>query len=149
MICSCDWHKIPFSKDPFHFLISPYLKQTFKTSLRSHKRRSHTRYETQFSLQNSASTNGLLSCSVHTTDISQSKLYHAPTIYIHTYIIGHYNPSVRITVQLLAPLMLCALILYMIRGAYSLKSISNNRFFFCETFFMAGLFTFRVWPEIC
>ena len=40
--------------------------------------------------------------------------------YIATYIIGHYNPSVRITTWLLTPLMLCVLILYITGGTYSL-----------------------------
>ena len=47
--------------------------------------------------------------------------------YIHTYIIGHYNPSVRIID--LTPLMLCVLILYISGGTYSLKSTTNDRFF--------------------
>ena len=34
----------------------------------------------------------------------------------HKYIIGYYNPSVRITVKLLTLLMLCVLILYMNGG---------------------------------
>ena len=37
-------------------------------------------------------------------------------IHIHKYIIGHYNPSVRITTYLFTPLMLRALILYMSDG---------------------------------
>ena len=40
----------------------------------------------------------------------------------NTYIIGHYNPSARITNYLIKPLALCALILYMSVGTYSLKS---------------------------
>ena len=43
----------------------------------------------------------------------------------HIYTFGH---SVRITIKLLAPVMLCALILYMSGGTYSLKSTPNNRF---------------------
>ena len=50
---------------------------------------------------------------------------------LHTYIIGHYNPSVRI----LTPLMLCVLILYISGGTYCLKSTSNDKFF--EKLFMA------------
>ena len=48
---------------------------------------------------------------------------------IHTYIIGHYNPSVGITTQLLIPLMLCALILYVSGETYILTSTPNDRFF--------------------
>ena len=68
--------------------------------------------------------------------------------YIHTYIIGQCNSSVRITVWLLTPLMLCALILYVSDGTYSLTSTTNDRFL--TNFFMAGLFTFRIfaWPGI-
>ena len=39
---------------------------------------------------------------------------------IHTYIIGHYNPSLRI---------ICVLILYISGGTYSLKSSKNDKFF--------------------
>ena len=50
--------------------------------------------------------------------------------YIATYIIiGHYNPSVRITTWLTTPLILCALILYMSGGTYSLKSTPNDKFY--------------------
>ena len=59
--------------------------------------------------------------------------------YIHTYIIGHYNPSVRITPELLTPLTLCALILYASSGTCSLKATLNDRFL--RTVFMANLFT--------
>ena len=52
----------------------------------------------------------------------------------HTYIIDHYNPSVRITAGLLTPLMLCALILYVSGGTYSLMSTPNDIFFFWEAF---------------
>ena len=52
---------------------------------------------------------------------------------IHTYIIGHYNPSVRITTKPLTPLMLCALILYMTPNNSSLRS-----------FLMPIVFTFSV-----
>ena len=56
---------------------------------------------------------------------------------MHIYIIGHYNASIRITFQLLTPLMLCALILYMKDGTYSLTSTPYYRFlriFFIATF---------------
>ena len=62
-------------------------------------------------------------------------------IYIHTYIIGHYNPSVRNTAQLLTPLMLCALILYLNGGTYSLTSTPNDRLL------MAIVFTLRVFAR--
>ena len=44
-----------------------------------------------------------------------------------TYIIDHYNLSVRITTWLPTPLLLCALILYMSDGTYSLKSTPNEK----------------------
>ena len=47
---------------------------------------------------------------------------------LHTYIIHHHNPLVRITTWLLTPLMLCALFLSMSGATYSLKSTLNNRF---------------------
>ena len=47
---------------------------------------------------------------------------------LYTYIIGHYNPSVRITTLFLTPLILCTLILYMRGGTYNLKSTPNDRF---------------------
>ena len=60
--------------------------------------------------------------------------------FIHTYIIGHYNSSVRIKIQLLTPLMLCALILYMSAGTFSIKSTSNDRFWrsFPWQFYLLG-----------
>ena len=48
---------------------------------------------------------------------------------IHTYIIGHYNPSVSIIDLVLTPLMLCVLILDISCGTCSLKSTPNDRFF--------------------
>ena len=63
-------------------------------------------------------------------------------IYIYTYIIGHYNPLVRITAKLPTPLMLCALISYVSSGINCLTSTPNERFL--RNFFMAGLFTLRV-----
>ena len=65
--------------------------------------------------------------------------------YICTYIISYYNPSVRITAQLLTSLMLCRLILYVSGGTYSLTSTPNDRFL--RNFFMAGLFTLRVFAR--
>ena len=61
------------------------------------------------------------------------------------YIIGHYNPSVRITAQLLTPLMLCVLILYESGGTYSLTSTLNDRFF--GNSFTTDLFTLRVFAR--
>ena len=55
-------------------------------------------------------------------------------IYIHTYIIGHYNPSVRI-IDLVSHTTY-RLILYISDGTYS--STSNDRFF--EKLFMAMLY---------
>ena len=46
----------------------------------------------------------------------------------YTYLIGYYNPSIRITTQLLTSLMLCLLILYMTGRIYSLKSIPYDKF---------------------
>ena len=63
------------------------------------------------------------------------------------YIIGPYNPSVRIMAYLLTPLMLGALILYVSGETYSLMSIPNDRFIL-RNFFMAGLFTLRVFARI-
>ena len=65
-----------------------------------------------------------------------AKVSSPENIYIHTYIIGHYNPSIRFTVQLLKLLMLCALILYVNGRTYSLTSTPNDRFlrnFFIKT----------------
>ena len=56
--------------------------------------------------------------------------------YIHTYVIDHYNLSVRITAWFLTTLMLCTLILYVSGATYSLTSTSNDRFL--KYFFMAG-----------
>ena len=64
-------------------------------------------------------------------------------VYIHTYIIGHYNPpSVRI-IDLVShsTYVVCVLILYISGGTYSLKSTLNDRFF--EKLFMAILFILR------
>ena len=68
----------------------------------------------------------------------------------YTYIIGHYNPSVRI-IDLVShtTYVVCANFLYISGGTYSLKSTPNDRFF--EKLFMAVFeFTLRVFlPEIC
>ena len=64
-------------------------------------------------------------------------------IYIHTYIFGHYNPSVRI-IDLVShtTYVVCVNFLYISGGTYSLKSTPNETFF--EKLFMAILFTLRV-----
>ena len=49
-------------------------------------------------------------------------------IYMHIHIIGHYNPSVRITISLPTPLMSYVLILYINGGVYNLKPITNDIF---------------------
>ena len=56
--------------------------------------------------------------------------------YIHTYIIGHYNPSVRI-IDLVThtTYVVCVNFKYISGGIYSLKSNLNDRFF--EKLFMA------------
>ena len=53
--------------------------------------------------------------------------------YIHNWSLQHY---------LLKPLMLCMIILYVNSGTYNLKSTTSDRFL--TIFFMAGLFTLRV-----
>ena len=62
-----------------------------------------------------------------------------------TYIIGYYNTSVKITAQLLTPLMLSVLILYMRGWTFSLTPTLNDRFL--REFFMADLFTFRAFAR--
>ena len=52
---------------------------------------------------------------------------------MHTYIIGYYNPLVRITIYLRTSLMLRALILYMSGGSYSSTPTLSNGF--CEKLF--------------
>ena len=63
---------------------------------------------------------------------------------IHTNIIGRYSNS-GLRPSFLKPVMLCALILYMSSGTYSLKSTPNDRFL--KSFIMAGLFTLRVFAR--
>ena len=63
--------------------------------------------------------------------------------YPHAYIIGHYNPSVRITAKLLTPFILCVLILSKSKASYSLTSTPNDRFL-RGTFSWQDLFTLRV-----
>ena len=62
--------------------------------------------------------------------------------YIHTYIIGHYIPSVRI-IDLVSHItyVVCMLFLYISGRTYSLKSTPNDRF----QFYLLLLF----FPEIC
>ena len=66
--------------------------------------------------------------------------------YIHSYIIGHYNPLVRI-IDLVShtTYVLCVLNLYICGGTYSLKSTPNDRFF--EKLFMTILLTLRVFAR--
>ena len=59
---------------------------------------------------------------------------------IHTYVIGHYNLSVRITTKLPITLLFCVLILS--SRAYSLNSTMNERFL--RSFFMVILFILTV-----
>ena len=66
-------------------------------------------------------------------------------IVIRTHIIGHYNPSVRITALLLTSLMLCVLIVYMSGGTHSLTSTPTDSCL--EKLFMTGLFIFRVFAR--
>ena len=47
----------------------------------------------------------------------------------HTYIIGHYNPSVRIIDLVSHTTYFCVLFLFTSGGTYSLKSTPNDRFF--------------------
>ena len=67
---------------------------------------------------------------------------------IHTYIIGHYNPSVKI-IDLVSHTIyvVCVLILYMSGETYSLKSTPSGRLLReirrTNTFFV---FCFDVWP---
>ena len=68
-------------------------------------------------------------------------IWMSPLVYIHTYTLGLYNSSIRITDYLLTPLILCALILYVSGGTYSLTSTPNEKYL--RNFFMAGLFTLR------
>ena len=50
-------------------------------------------------------------------------------LHTHTYIIGHYNRSVRITAELFTQLTLCVLILDVSGETCSLKSTPNVKFF--------------------
>ena len=73
---------------------------------------------------------------------------HFPALFkhLHTYVIGHYSPSVRI-IDLVSHTT-CVLILYISSGTYSLKSTPNDRFF--EKLFIATLYQHSDFlPEIC
>ena len=85
-------------------------------------------------------TNSLTTFKVLLSTIIQNSTHRMSLLVdnIHIYIIGHYNPSVRISTQLLASLMLCALILYVSGETYSLTATDYLR-----NFFMAGLFTLK------
>ena len=65
---------------------------------------------------------------------------------LHTYIIGPYNPSVRI-IDLVShtTYVVCVNFLYISGGTYSLKSSPNGRFF--EKLFIVILFTLRVYAR--
>ena len=63
----------------------------------------------------------------------------------HTYIIGHYNPSVRI-IDLVSHTSFSHQFLTLVSHTYSLKSTPNDRFF-SEKLFMAILFTLRVFAR--
>ena len=68
-----------------------------------------------------------------------------------TYIIGHYNPSVRITSWLLTSPMLRALILYISSGTYSWKSTKNDRFLrsFSWQFYLLSVPLLEIcWEEV-
>ena len=60
------------------------------------------------------------------------EIYFLYKICIHTYIIGHCKPSVRITAEILILFSLCALLLYVSGGSNSLTSAEQTDF--CETF---------------
>ena len=66
-------------------------------------------------------------------------------ISVHTYVIGHQNPSVRITAQLLISLMLCALISYMNGGSYSLTQTLNDRSL--RNSFVTDLFALKIFAR--
>ena len=68
-------------------------------------------------------------------------------ITMHTYIIGHYSPSVRI-IDLVShsTYVVCVNFIHnKVGGTYSLKSTPNDRFF--EKLFMAILFNLRVFSR--
>ena len=69
--------------------------------------------------------------------------------YIHTYIIGHYNPSVRI-IDLVShtTYVVCVNFIHKWRWTYSLKSTPNDRFFW-ETFHDNFINFSEFLPEIC
>ena len=64
---------------------------------------------------------------------------------LHTYILGHYNPSVRI-IDLFSHTIYVVCVNFIHKcGTYNLKSIPNDRFF--EELFIAILFTLRVFAR--
>ena len=71
----------------------------------------------------------------------RSILFREPNI--HSYKVGH--SSVRIATQLLTPLRLWALNLYMCGGTYSLKLTLNNRFL--RSFSWQFYFTLKVFAK--
>ena len=68
--------------------------------------------------------------------------------YVYTYIISHYNPSVRITVYHFTTLMLCALILYVSGGTLQFNVASERQIF--EKVLHGGFILLAEFlPEIC
>ena len=86
-------------------------------------------------------------CRINSPSIYRCHWGKVPTVtHIHN-IIGCYNHTASIMALLLAPLMLCILILYGSSAAQSLKSTPNNRFLrdFAWQFYSVPEFM----PEIC
>ena len=87
---------------------------------------------------------------MYTTTIAFLCYFSVYTLCINnTYVIGRYNPSVRI-IDLVShtTYVVCVNFLYISGGAYSLKSTPNDRFF--EKLFLAILFWHSEFlPEIC
>ena len=73
-------------------------------------------------------------------------LLHSKCINIQTYIIGHYNPLVRI-IDLVShtAYVVCVNFIHKWRGTYSLKSTPNDRFF--ENLLWQFIFTLRVFAR--
>ena len=69
---------------------------------------------------------------------------------IHTYIIGHYNPSVRIIDPVSHTTYVVYVNIYISKGTYNVKLSPNDRFFW-ETLSLQDLCNYsqRLLPEIC
>ena len=78
-------------------------------------------------------------------DVRMKKIHDTDFVSIHTYIIGHYNPSVRIFDLVSHTTMLRVLILHISGGTYSLKSTTNDRYF--KKLVLQILFTLRVFDR--